>query len=58
MRAQCLSVMLEYAKAVAALRLTAGTWLSLPAAPGLRKYDRQPSSEALDACSASIDGPI
>ena len=30
----------EYARAVAALRLAPGAWQSLPAAPGLRKYDR------------------
>jgi len=42
------SVKLEYAMAVvAALRLGAGAWQSLPAALGLRKYDRQPSSSHL-----------
>ena len=45
-----------YARAVvAALKLAAGAWQSLTVALGLRKYDRQPSSEA---SSSSLDGPI
>ena len=45
-----------YARAVvAALKLAAGAWQSLTVALGLRKYDRQPSSEA---SGSSLDGPI